>query len=261
MFTFSNLGRLGRFGNQLFQIASTIGIALKNGHEYVFPAWEHTKHFQRPIPQSARPLNADLILSQGPCHLQRMDFKLTTSQAHLVDLKGLFYSEKYFLHCKELVHSYFDPATLILREINKSYGECLKNEPTCIVVVKRGDYAFYPLQNPMMPAQFYRQAMEMFRNDTTFIVTSDDVEWCKANITAKRIVYLPQEKWVHNFFLGTLCQDAIISNTSFGWWIAWLNKNSNKRVVAPKQWFGPGYSHLDTRDLLPENWVTIKEEY
>ena len=37
MITYSRLGFNGRFGNQLFQFAGTIGIAEKNGLEVTFP--------------------------------------------------------------------------------------------------------------------------------------------------------------------------------------------------------------------------------
>jgi hypothetical protein len=39
MITYSNLGKKGDLGNQLFQIASIIGIAEKNHQEYCFPIW------------------------------------------------------------------------------------------------------------------------------------------------------------------------------------------------------------------------------
>jgi hypothetical protein len=257
MFTFRNLGKQGRFGNQLFQIASTVGVAINNDQEYVFPEWKYSALFQTPIPQTNRPLVPDLTITQGPARFHFMDFKLAAVSSDLIDLNGFFQSEKYFVNCEETVRSYFEPSTSILREIEEDHGERLLEGPTCIIVVRRGDYALYPLQFPMMPAQFYRRAIETFDSDTMFLVTSDDIEWCQANITAKRIKYLPQVKWAHNFFIGTSCQDVITSNTTFGWWIAWLNKNQNKRVIAPKQWFGPSLGHLDIRDLLPENWVTL----
>ena len=39
MLTFGALGRYGRFGNQLFQVAGTIGIARKHGYDFAFPKW------------------------------------------------------------------------------------------------------------------------------------------------------------------------------------------------------------------------------
>lgn len=46
MITFSNLGKKGNLGNQLFQLASTIGIAEKNNQEYCFPSWDYADYFE-----------------------------------------------------------------------------------------------------------------------------------------------------------------------------------------------------------------------
>jgi len=34
-----------KLGNQLFQMAATIALALENGDSYGFPLWEHEQHF------------------------------------------------------------------------------------------------------------------------------------------------------------------------------------------------------------------------
>jgi hypothetical protein len=54
----------------------------------------------------------------------------------------------------------------------------------------------------------------------------------------------------------SLCENNIIANSSFSWWGAWLNKNNNKIVVAPKKWFGNALQH-NTKDLYPEKWIVI----
>jgi hypothetical protein len=54
--------------------------------------------------------------------------------------------------------------------------------------------------------------------------------------------------------LMSMCDHNIIANSSFSWWGAWLNNNPNKKVVAPKKWFGPAYTH-NTKDLYPESWI------
>jgi hypothetical protein len=54
----------------------------------------------------------------------------------------------------------------------------------------------------------------------------------------------------------SLCDNNIISNSSFSWWGAWLNNNKNKTVIGPKKWFGSSIQH-NTNDIIPESWIKI----
>ena len=57
--------------------------------------------------------------------------------------------------------------------------------------------------------------------------------------------------------LMSLCTDAIIANSSFSWWGAWLIDNPDKKVIAPKQWFGPQFKNYHMDDLIPEGWIQL----
>jgi hypothetical protein len=255
MFTYSKLGDFGDFGNQLFEVAATIGLAVKHGQDYVFPAWQYQSYFRDPVPQSAGKLEPDIVVGQFAFHY--LDIRLSTSPSCLIDLRGHFQSERYFLPAEDLVRTHFAPHPSIVDQILAQHEQALSAESSCIIVVRRGDYAQFPHQHPMMAADYYSRAMCLFPPDTTFIVTSDDIDWCRRHLRAANITYLPQSQWRLNFFIGTMCRHAIISNTTFGWWIAWLNAHVDRRVIAPKEWFGPALAHHRTDDLLPPQWVTI----
>jgi hypothetical protein len=51
MIVFSRLGLRGNLGNQMFQIASTIGIAKLMKHEFGFPVWHYSSFFKNALPQ------------------------------------------------------------------------------------------------------------------------------------------------------------------------------------------------------------------
>jgi hypothetical protein len=54
----------------------------------------------------------------------------------------------------------------------------------------------------------------------------------------------------------SMCNHNIIANSSFSWWAAFLNDNSNKEIFYPSKWFGLDLTH-DTGDLFPKKWTKI----
>ena len=61
----------------------------------------------------------------------------------------------------------------------------------------------------------------------------------------------------HSKHLMSLCSGAIIVNSSFSWWGAWLQNNRGK-VIAPDTWFGPNAADLDTSDVRPDRWEILE---
>ena len=88
------------------------------------------------------------------------------------------------------------------------------------------------------------------------VLISDDIDWCKENISGGNIIYSDGDFW-EDLWLQTLCKDNIISNSTFGWWGAYLNIHDSRKVYYDAPWF----NGIGDGDIIPENdnWVNINE--
>ena len=97
---------------------------------------------------------------------------------------------------------------------------------------------------------------------SSFIVCSDDIRWCRIQLKPLELfgavfTFSSEQEPIADLALMSCCENNIIANSSFSWWSAWLNRNPDKIVIAPKLWFGPGNDHLKISDLLPDEWIKM----
>jgi hypothetical protein len=90
------------------------------------------------------------------------------------------------------------------------------------------------------------------------MIFSDDIEGCKSmfEFIPNKIFHDSRVDWL-DMYMMSMCEHNIICNSSFSWWGAYLNENTTKKVIAPKRWFGPAYTNLNTSDLIPHTWITL----
>lgn len=261
--SFSNLGTYGWYGNQLYQIAATIGVAVKNDMEYMFPKWKYSEYFKKELPQMDKveldKIKGGYINREGPHHFEEV---IVPDNKVNWDLGGYLQSEKYFEHCRELVLSYLELKDEYKELINQNFGELLSRK-NCAIHVRRGDYANFPAYHPLLTMDYYNQAMKHFDDDTIFIVFSNDMAWCKANFIGDRFLFVDGgDKSLggdviieHN--LMSMCQNIITANSSFSLWASILNKNPDKKIICPSTWFGPALRGHKLDDMYPKNSIII----
>lgn len=260
MLTFSNLGKYGRLGNQMFQIAATIGISKNNYLDYIFPHWycnytnkDYTVFFKNKLPIGK--ITTQKTIRENFFHYT--DIKVIDKKEN-TDLFGYFQSEKYFVNYRNLILQYFTPTDDLYKKIYDQYGMILEN--TCSIHIRRGDYLNLQHIHPVLTKEYYIKAIdELYGNEKKnikFIFFSDDILWCKQNFDFGNSIFIDSNDEIFDIFLMSKCENNIISNSSFSWWGAWLNQRYDKKVVAPKKWFGNNVKN-NTRDLYPNDWILL----
>lgn len=109
------------------------------------------------------------------------------------------------------------------------------------VQVRRGDYVQHRnLDVVSNSPEYFRNAMERMRglvDNPRFMVVSDDIAWCREAFAGLDDVMVmdQQQSAIDDMRLLASCGAHIISNSTFGWWGAWLAGAGP--VIAPDPWF------------------------
>ena len=211
-------------GNILFYIASTIGIAVKNGYSFGFPEWNNSKFFANPLPEVIKYDFPRLDVGWGFNGFNVLDN---------VSLLGYMQSEKYFEHCPNLIRYYLtlkDLAEPIKDTIFIHYRNCI-DEGTLI----------YPATR-----DYYLKALTFLPKKEVVVIT-DNIEKARQviGLDCRYISSTP----IMDFYLLSHAHYLVMSPSSFSWWAAWL---SQAVTVAPPRWFAT----LDEKDLYCKRWIT-----
>jgi hypothetical protein len=105
---------------------------------------------------------------------------------------------------------------------------------------------------------FFRQAVAEIGvgSNTTCFIFSDNPEWAKANlrleVNCRYVSDLGPWSDAEELALMSACHHHVISNSSFSWWGAWLGRNPDKVVVAPRRWIHD--LPAERNDIYPKAW-------
>jgi hypothetical protein len=190
--------------------------------------------------------------------LNKIRFVQNSNKTGNIFLDGYWQSEKYFLKNKNQILQELQPDILINQKINDSYS-FFEQEKTISLHIRRTDYLTSGGFHPAMPKEYYDQAIETCNAqnyDVKKVVFSDDIKWCKENLKYENVIYIEGNSNVMDLYIMSKCNDNVIANSSFSWWGAYLNSNQNKKVIAPKIWFG-SHTNMNTNDIIPNEWEKI----
>lgn len=260
MITFSRLGKHGRLGNQLFQIASMIGFAKKYNCDLALPPWDYDRYFQNKVKGLIMPPGGGLPTVREPNYHYVPEFwdqhaeMFRTKPA--VDIIGWLQTEKYWEHCQDEVRSILAFNDKFRFTVMGTYAEAL-SRPTIAISIRRGDYVDNPNYD-LLPIDYYLAALikHFSVEDYNLIIFSDDFKYCRTHFECFANVYFADGSDIEQLCLMSLCDNFIISNSTFSWWGAYLGEKPGKKVIRPAHLFaGPLLAKCDFKDHYPERWT------
>lgn len=220
-----------------------------DGHNNVWKYWVRKRHWSRLM---------DRFYTIKQKHSLEYDKDIMGANRLLARYEGFWQSEKYFLPVEQDVRKSFSFNMDLLNKGTQTVAKEISWKESVSVHIRRGDY-INSSNFGVCSIDYYKLAMSFISekiSDPIFVFFSDDIDWVKENIPCPNAIYVSCNHGIDSWqdmYLMTQCKHNIIANSSFSWWGAWLNNNSNKIVIAPAKWFNysPNY------DILPKEWITL----
>ena len=137
-------------------------------------------------------------------------------------------------------------------------------ESVAIHVRKGNDYASRIWYQNTCPVEYYNDAVRMIQQNVVnpkFYVFTDNPLWVKENLVGFDYTLVegnPSAGWGSHFDMQLMscCRHNIISNSTYAWWAAFLNKYTDKIVICPRVWFNPNSCEDYTSNrVLCSGWI------
>jgi hypothetical protein len=270
----------GGLGNQIFQIAATIGYCVEHSIPFILPYsnmsddrpiywdtfFDNLKQYttSRHNFPDAEPIEVLKVLYTLPKY-EEPTFAYSEIPKHEnLMLSGYFQSYKYSQKIRCKFYDIFD-TTFKQLAIKTEYLHLLDATHTISIHFRMGDYKNKPDCHPILPLDYYVNALMNIAVPSRALVfcEKEDNEVIAQHMEVLRKQF-PQITFVKvsddipdwkQLIMMSCCNTHIIANSSFSWWGAHLNGNP-KIVFYPDMWFGPKLPH-SVADMFPLDWIKV----
>lgn len=173
------------------------------------------------------------------------------STANAVHLNGYWQSEDYFKDHEKIIRDELTPPVT-----NAELEAQLALSPSVFLHVRRVRYA------PALPRDYYQSSIKHIAervDSPRFEVFGDKVEWARTELDfgdhPVRFHDGEDRDEVADYRLMSSCRHAIVANSSFSWWAAWIRPDEEKIVCTPANPGWPvqaaaGWTPIEHGDLI-----------
>ena len=210
-------------------------------------------------------LNKNIILPQIPS---------TSCQSIEYNLEGYYQSPKFFDKNKNYIleiTGIFNIIHLLKKSMNKTQLKI--KEKSISIHFRLGDYKNLQYCHPILNVSYYIESIEYILQNAKikpqyveYYCEEEDINIVLNMIEKLKFIFNDLEFIRNNnnsdwqqLIQMSLCKYNVIANSTFSWWGAYLNTNTDTIVCYPNIWFGPGIiKNID--DMFPENWKCVSAQ-
>lgn len=167
--------------------------------------------------------------------------KMVQNYSCNIYVDGYWQSPKYFEDFSDEIRKDFQikvPLSIKIKEEMEHWRRF--NRPLVFIGVRMYQECKPEYLPETCSAKYYNEAIDLMKeklNNPLFVVFSQAQEWCVNNLNIEDAIFsTPKDgelSSIEDLYLMSNCDHAIISNSSFYWWGAWLQKKDHI-VIAPK---------------------------
>lgn len=253
MVSFVPQGRMGNF----YMIAFTVyAYCKKHRLEFSVPS-ETSSDVWSPLyarhlisPNYIHPFHADIHINETQHCFQELPFEEHWRNLN-IQFCGYFQTEKYFADYREDI-------------LNNFRFQWELKEGWTSLHIRLTDYKIHSNLHHNISDEYIKNALYYLLGKGFYkvLVFSDEIEEAKQRVN--RINY-PDFQFEYSvgqneetdLYLGSCCQNNIIAASTFSWMQAWLGRNEDKIVIAPKTWFEGANKRHAEYDIIPKRWIKM----
>ena len=261
-----------QLGNQLFQMASSHGIAKQRAARWCMEDADH-RDYVRGLEWLVQPPERSPGLVVGipkiisTWYLASFTILDSGAYATFSDLYAKSPLPRILpWNCLQSF-KYFDrkvPIPFRLKATPLAKAWVKARQITTAIHVRRGD-KLTDIGNVVPPLHYFRQALlllsAMFPIEHRYVITTDDPEWVRAQPLFMKMHVLHSEDMHFDMAVISQCQHKILSIGTFGWWGAFLtdtgSNQSNAVIYAMPQMEGRLEAGMNYADYFPQHWTPI----
>ena len=181
-------------------------------------------------------------------------------------LDGYWQNLYYFKNIQQNIHKIFVFKKFNEDKVNEIERYILNSKGSASLHWRRGDYVGHKRLGLNLEKYFLRALKHLKQtiNLEDVFVFTEDYDYVHKMLLSYNLdlnyIYVTQELNTTNHYyepyLMSICDNNIISNSTFSWWAAYLNKNVNKIVISPAKWLNNSEHNLIDHKI-PSSWIKM----